>query len=83
VVEASAWLSDLVGKTKPNLSACIKEPVANTNHRRGKKEKADRRSDYDGYRLVAQFRQAQVINRIGVGGDLAEKHQTRFKDTLL
>jgi hypothetical protein len=39
VVGADAWLSDLVGKTKPDSSACIKEPVANTNHRREKKAK--------------------------------------------
>ncbi|CAN9334787.1 unnamed protein product [Alternaria alternata] len=86
-LERTQWLPYLVGIERPELMACIEEPVAELDPRgrhgdeqRAEPVEAAMWAAMDG---LARFSQASVIHRIGVFVRLeairTEKHQTRFQ----
>ena len=86
-LERTQWLPYLVGMERPELMACIEEPVAELDPRgrhgdeqRAEPVEAAMWAAMDG---LARFSQASVIHRIGVFVRLeairTEKHQTRFQ----
>jgi RecQ family ATP-dependent DNA helicase len=83
-LERTQWLPYLVGMERPELLACIEEPVAEPDPRQEEQQaepvEAAMWEAMDG---LARFSQASVIHRIGVFVRLeairTEKHQTRFQ----
>jgi hypothetical protein len=83
-LERTQWLPYLVGMERPELLACIEEPVAEPDPRQEEQQaepvEAAMWEAMDG---LARFSQASVIYWIGVFVRLeaiwTEKHQTRFQ----
>ncbi len=86
-LERTQWLPYLVGMERPELMACIEEPVAELDPRgrHGDEQRAEpvEAAMWEAMDGLARFSQASVIHQIGVFVRLeaiqTEKHQTRFQ----
>jgi hypothetical protein len=71
-----------VGIERPNLLACVEEPVSDADPRKDKEAKPVEVAIWAAMDGLVQFSQASVINQIGVFMRLeairTKKHQTRF-----
>jgi hypothetical protein len=81
-LERTQWLPYLVGMERPELMACVEEPVAEPDPRQEQQAEPVEAAMWAAMEGVARFSQASVIHRIGVFVRLeairTEKHQTRF-----
>ncbi|UPX15127.1 uncharacterized protein EKO05_0005586 [Ascochyta rabiei] len=81
-LERTQWLPYLVGMERPELMACIEEPVAEPDPRQEQQAEPVEAAMWAAMEGLARFSQASVIHRIGVFVRLeaiwTEKHQTRF-----
>ncbi|KAF2741676.1 hypothetical protein M011DRAFT_497939 [Sporormia fimetaria CBS 119925] len=77
------WLPYLVGMERPNLLACIEEPVTDPDARKDEEAETVQAAIWAAMDGLVRFSQASVIDRIGVFVRLeairTEKHQTRFQ----
>jgi RecQ family ATP-dependent DNA helicase len=82
-LERTQWLPYLVGMERPELLACIEEPVADPDPRQEQQAEPVEAAMWAAMEGLARFSQASVIHRIGVFVRLeairTEKHQTRFQ----
>ncbi|CAN9283890.1 unnamed protein product [Alternaria alternata] len=82
-LERTQWLPYLVGMERPELMACIEEPVAEPDPRQEQQAEPVEAAMWAAMEDLARFSQASVIHRIGVFVRLeairTEKHQTRFQ----
>ncbi|KAG9193950.1 hypothetical protein G6011_03985 [Alternaria panax] len=82
-LERTQWLPYLVGMERPELMACVEEPVAEPDPRQEQQAEPVEAAMWAAMEGVARFSQASVIHRIGVFVRLeairTEKHQTRFQ----
>ncbi|KAJ4398868.1 hypothetical protein N0V91_009870 [Didymella pomorum] len=82
-LERTQWLPYLVGMERPELMACIEEPVAEPDPRQEQQAEPVEAAMWAAMEGLARFSQASVIHRIGVFVRLeairTEKHQTRFR----
>ncbi|KAF3032558.1 hypothetical protein E8E12_001438 [Didymella heteroderae] len=82
-LERTQWLPYLVGMERPELLACIEEPVADPDPRQEQQAEPIEAAMWAAMEGLARFSQASVIHRIGVFVRLeairTEKHQTRFQ----
>jgi hypothetical protein len=82
-LERTQWLPCLVGMERPDLLACVKEPVADADPRKDEEAEPVEAAIWAAMNGLARFSQASVIDRIGVFVRLeairTEKHQTRFQ----
>jgi hypothetical protein len=82
-LERTQWLPYLVGIERPNLLACIEEPVSKPNLQKDEEAEPVEAAIWTAMDGLARFSQASVINQIGVFVRLeairTEKHQTRFQ----
>jgi hypothetical protein len=82
-LERTQWLPYLVGKERPDLLTCIKEPVANPDPRKDEEAEPVEAAIWAAMDGLVRFSQASVIDRISVFVRLeairTEKHQTRFQ----
>lgn len=82
-LERTQWLPYLVGMERPELLACIDEPVAEPDPRQEQQAEPVEAAMWAAMEGLARFSQASVIHRIGVFVRLeairTEKHQTRFQ----
>jgi RecQ family ATP-dependent DNA helicase len=86
-LERTQWLPYLVGMERPELMACIEEPVAELDPRgrHGDEQRAEpvEAAMWEAMDGLARFSQASVVRRIGVFVRLeairTEKHQTRYQ----
>ncbi|KAJ4395074.1 hypothetical protein N0V91_011088 [Didymella pomorum] len=82
-LERTQWLPYFVGMERPELMACIEEPVADADPRQEQKAEPVEAAMWAAMEGLARFSQASVIHRIGVFVRLeairTEKHQTRFR----
>jgi len=83
VEERTQWLRYLVGMERPDLLACVKEPVADADPRKDEAAEPVEAAIWAAMDGLARFSQASVMDRIGVFVRLeairTEKHQTRFQ----
>ena len=79
-LERTQWLPYLVGMERPDLLACVEEPVANADPRKDEEAEPVEAAIWAAMDGLARFSQASVIDRIGVFVRLeairTEKHQT-------
>ncbi|KAI2475472.1 DUF3505 multi-domain protein [Pyrenophora tritici-repentis] len=82
-LERTQWLPYLVGIERPDLLACIEEPVAEPDARQEQQAEPVEAAIWAAMDGLARFSQASVIDRIGVFVRLeairTEMHQTRFQ----
>jgi hypothetical protein len=82
-LEQTQWLPYLVGMERPNLLACVKEPVTEPNPRKKEEAEPVEAAIWAAIGGLAQFSQASVMDQIGVFVQLeairTEKHQTQFQ----
>jgi hypothetical protein len=82
-LERTQWLPYLVGMERPELMACIEEPVAEPDPRQEQQAEPVEAAMWAAMEGLARFSQASVIHRIGVFVRLeairTEKNQTRFQ----
>ncbi|KAL1643247.1 hypothetical protein SLS61_009346 [Didymella pomorum] len=82
-LERTQWLPYLVGMERPELMACIEEPVAEPDAKQEQQTEPVEAAMWAAMEGLARFSQASVIHRIGVFVRLeairTEKHQTRFR----
>jgi RecQ family ATP-dependent DNA helicase len=82
-LERTQWLPYLVGMERPDLLACVEEPIADADPRKGEEAEPVEAAIWAAMDGLARFSQASVIDRIGVFVRLeairTEKHQTRFQ----
>jgi uncharacterized C2H2 Zn-finger protein len=82
-LERTQWLPYLVGLERPDLLACIEEPVADPDPRKDEEAEPVEAAIWAAMDGIARISQASVIDRIGVFVRLeairTEKHQTRFQ----
>jgi RecQ family ATP-dependent DNA helicase len=86
-LERTQWLPYLVGMERPELMACIKEPVAELDPRgrHGDEQRAEpvEAAMWEAMDGLARVSQASVVRRVGVFVRLeairTEKHQTRYQ----
>ncbi|KAJ4354790.1 hypothetical protein N0V95_003520 [Ascochyta clinopodiicola] len=82
-LERTQWLPYLVGTERPELMACIAEPVAEPDPRQEQQAEPVEAAMWAAMEGLARFSQASVIHRISVFVRLeairTEKHQTRFQ----
>jgi RecQ family ATP-dependent DNA helicase len=82
-LERTQWLPYLVGMERPDLLACVEEPAADADPRKGEEAEPVEAAIWAAMDGLARFSQASVIDRIGVFVRLeairTEKHQTRFQ----
>jgi hypothetical protein len=82
-LERAQWLPYLVGMERPDLLACVEEPVAIPDPRKDEEAEPVEAAIWAAMDGLARFSQASVIDRIGVFVRLeairTEKHQTRFQ----
>jgi hypothetical protein len=81
-LERTQWLPYLVGMKRPDLLACVEEPVTEPDLRKEEEAEPVEAAIWTAMNGLVRFSQASVINRIGVFVRLeairTEKHQTRF-----
>jgi hypothetical protein len=72
----------LVGIERPDLLACVEEPVSDADPRKDEEAKPVEAAIWAAMDRLVRFSQASVINQIGVFVRLeairTKKHQTRF-----
>lgn len=82
-LERTQWLPYLMGMERPELLACIEEPVAEPDPRQEQQAEPMEAAIWAAMDELARFSQASVIDRVGVFVRLeairTEKHQTRFQ----
>ncbi|KAG9382299.1 DUF3505 multi-domain protein [Pyrenophora tritici-repentis] len=82
-LERTQWLPYLVGMERPDLLACIEEPVAEPDARQEQQAEPVEAAIWAAMDGLARFSQASIIDRIGVFIRLeairTEMHQTRFQ----
>ncbi|KAL1641350.1 hypothetical protein SLS61_010138 [Didymella pomorum] len=82
-LERTQWLPYLVGMERPELLACIEEPVAEADPRQEQQAEPVEAAMWAAMEGLARFSQASIIRRIGVFVRLEaiqiEKHQTQFQ----
>jgi hypothetical protein len=82
-LERTQWLPYLVGMERPDLLACVEEPVTDADPRKDEEAEPVEAAIWAAMDGLARFSQASVIDRIGVFVRLeairTEKHQTRFQ----
>ncbi|KAI8930521.1 hypothetical protein NX059_012133 [Plenodomus lindquistii] len=82
-LERTQWMPYLVGMERPDLLACVEEPVAEPDPRQEQQAEPMEAAIWTAMEGLARFSQASVIHRIGVFVRLeairTEKHQTRFQ----
>jgi superfamily II DNA helicase RecQ len=82
-LERTQWLPYLVGIERPDLLACIEEPVTDPDPRKEEEAEPVEAAIWAAMDGLARCSQASVIDRIGVFVRLeairTEKHQTRFQ----
>ena len=82
-LERTQWLPYLMGMNRPDLLACIEEPVAEPDPRGEEESEPVELAIWAAMDELARFSQTSVINRVGVFVRLeairTEKHQTRFQ----
>jgi hypothetical protein len=82
-LERTQWLPYLVGMERPDLLACIEEPMADPDPRKDNKAKPVEAAIWAAMDGLVRFSQASVIDRVGVFVRLeairTEKHQTRYQ----
>jgi hypothetical protein len=82
-LERTQWLPYLVSIERPELLACIEEPVAEPDPRQEQQAEPVEAAMWEAMDGLARFSQASVVDRIGVFVRLeairTEKHQTRFQ----
>jgi superfamily II DNA helicase RecQ len=82
-LERTQWLPYLVGMERPDLLACVEEPVTDPDPRKNEEAEPVEAAIWAAMDGLARFSQASVIDRIGVFVRLeairTEKHQTRFQ----
>jgi hypothetical protein len=82
-LERTQWLPYLVGMERPDLLACVEEPVTEPDPRKEEEAEPVEAAIWTAMDGLARFSQTSVIDRIGVFVRLeairTEKHQTRFQ----
>jgi hypothetical protein len=82
-VERTQWLPYLVGMERPELMACVEEPVAEPDPRQEQQAEPVEAAMWAAMDGLARLSQTSVINRVGVFVRLeairTEKHQTRYQ----
>ena len=82
-LERTQWLPYLIGTERPELLACIEEPVAEPDPGQDQHAEPIEAAIWRAMDDLARFSQASVIDRVGVFVRLeairTEKHQTRFQ----
>jgi superfamily II DNA helicase RecQ len=82
-LERTQWLPYLVGMERPDLLACVEEPVTEPDPRKEEEAEPVEAAIWTAMDGLVRFSQASVIDRIGVFVRLeairTEKHQTRFQ----
>jgi hypothetical protein len=82
-LERTQWLPYLVGMERPELMACIEEPMAESDPRQEQQAEPVEAEMWAAMEDLARFSQASIIHRIGVFVRLeairTEKHQTLFQ----
>jgi hypothetical protein len=82
-LERTQWLPYLVGMERPDLLACVEEPITDPNPRKEEEAEPVEAAIWAAMDGVARFSQTSVVDRIGVFVRLeairTEKHQTRFQ----
>nr|GEZ17793.1 RecQ helicase L2 [Tanacetum cinerariifolium] len=82
-LERTQWLPYLVGMERPELLACVEEPVAEPDPRQEQPAEPVEAAMWEAMDGLARFSQRSVIERIGVFVRLeairTEKHQTRYQ----
>jgi hypothetical protein len=82
-LERTQWLPYLKGLQRPNLLACIEQPVADSDPRKEGESEPIEAAMWEAMEGLARFSQQSVIHRIGVFIRLeairTEKHQTLFQ----
>jgi superfamily II DNA helicase RecQ len=82
-LERTQWLPYLVGMERPDLLACVEEPVTEPDPRKDEEAEPVEAAIWAAMDGLVRFSQASVIDRIGVFVRLeairTEKHQTRFQ----
>lgn len=82
-LERTQWLPYLVGMERPDLLACVEEPITDPDPRKEEEAEPVEAAIWAAMDGLARFSQASVIDRIGVFVRLeairTEKHQTRFQ----
>ncbi|KAH7081997.1 hypothetical protein BKA63DRAFT_540895 [Paraphoma chrysanthemicola] len=83
---AQNTIQDGARDERPDLLACIEEPIADADPRKGEEAEPAEAAIWAAFEGLARFSQASVIDRIGVFVWLeairTEKHQTRFLTCL-
>lgn len=82
-LDRTQWLPYLVGMERPELLACMEEPVAEPDARQEQQAEPVEAAMWEAMDGLARFSQTSVIRRIGVFVRLeairTEKHQTRYQ----
>ena len=82
-LERTQWLPYLVGIERPDLLACVEEPVGDADPRKDEEAEPVEAAIWAAMDGLARLSQASVIDRVGVFVRLeairTEKHQTRFQ----
>jgi hypothetical protein len=82
-LERTQWLPYLVGMERPELLACIEEPVAEPDLRQEQQAEPVEAAMWAAMKRLGRFSQASVIHQIGSFVRLkairTEMHQTRFQ----
>jgi hypothetical protein len=82
-LERTQWLPYLVGMDRPQLLACIEEPVTESNPRQEQQAEPVEAAMWVAMEGLARFSQASVIHCVGLfvrfEAIRTEKHQTRFQ----
>ena len=86
-LERTQWLPYLKGLQRPNLLACIEQPVADPDPRKEGEGELIKTAMWEAIEGLARFSQQSVIHRIRVFVRLeairTEKHQTLFQPPQL
>lgn len=82
-LERTQWLPYLVGMERPDLLACVEEPITEPDPRTEEEAEPVEAAIWAAMEGLTRFSQASVIDRVGVFVRLeairTEKHQTRFQ----
>jgi hypothetical protein len=82
-LQRTQWLPYLVGIERPDLLACVKEPVSDSDPQKDKEAEPVEAAIWAAMDRLVQFSQASVVDQIGVFVRLeairTEKHQTRYQ----